>query len=496
MKKGVLYTFGASIILIICFIAFVLPTSLSKAADQQEGLVFGKYNGKKISYEYNSDFTNFLSQYAEMYRNQGIDINSNNQMTLYNYAFNSTVAKYAQEDALKNAGYEVPQASIDRKMKNYFSDTDGKFLKKAYLQADPAYIQSITDSIVETLYTGRYYDDYYGSSETFGGYKLFGLKSSEAETEFFDTFGNDLRNFKLAVFDTSDYPKSEQATFGKANSSKFVKYDMSIITVETKDIADKVASRISKGQITFEDAIAEYSDKNYSTSDGKLSNNSQYQIENILEDKDSILQITGLAQDEVSPVLQTIVGYSIFKNNASPIQPNFDSDDTLSDVQNYITTYEKTVIEDYYTQIAKNFTTEAKKTDMETAAQNFENVTISEITEVPLNYGSVSMFNIMDTSAETVLASADTNEEFFKQAFSLKLNDYSAPIVLSGDIAVLQYTESVEKEASEEEEDQSGYGIYISQIDQSSSQAILFNSPKLENNFITVYFENFLNYNY
>jgi hypothetical protein len=133
---------------------------------------------------------------------------------------------------------------------------------------------------------------------------------------------------------------------------------------------------------------------------------------------------------------------------------------------------------------------------METAAQNFENVTISEITEVPLNYGSVSMFNIMDTSAETVLASADTNEEFFKQAFSLKLNDYSAPIVLSGDIAVLQYTESVEKEASEEEEDQSGYGIYISQIDQSSSQAILFNSPKLENNFITVYFENFLNYNY
>ena len=48
MKKGVLYTFGASIILIICFIAFVLPSSLSRVADQQEGLVFGKYNGKKI----------------------------------------------------------------------------------------------------------------------------------------------------------------------------------------------------------------------------------------------------------------------------------------------------------------------------------------------------------------------------------------------------------------------------------------------------------------
>ncbi len=490
MKKGLLYTFGASIILIICFIAFVLPSSLSRAAEQQEALVFGKYNGRKISYEYGSDFTNFLSQYAEMYRNNGQEINQSNQFTLYNYAFNSTVFKYAQEYALKTAGYEVPQETINRQIKQYFTDENGKFSKKAYLQADSSFISQITKSITESLYTGRYYEDYYGSSGTFGGYKLFGLDSSDAEEAFLDTFKKDHRTFKMAMFSTKEYPKEEQEKFGKANSQKFIKYDMSVITVATKEIADKVTSRISKGQITFEDAIAEYSDKNYSDSDGKLSNTSQYQIENLLNDKEQLSEITGLAVGDISPVVQTSIGYSIFKCNGAATQPDFTSDDTLSDVLNYVTIYESTVIEDYYTQIAKNFTKEAKQSDIETAALNYENVVISDVPSVPLNYGSVSLFDIMDTDIDG-LAAADKNEEFLTQAFSLKLNDYSEPIVLNGGIAVLQYTESVARETSEEEQE-SSYSILISQIDENSSQAIIFADPKLENNFVAVYIDNFL----
>ena len=50
MKKGLLYTIGASIILIICYIAFVRTSSLSRTAQQQEEFMFGKYNSKKIVY--------------------------------------------------------------------------------------------------------------------------------------------------------------------------------------------------------------------------------------------------------------------------------------------------------------------------------------------------------------------------------------------------------------------------------------------------------------
>lgn len=492
MKKGVLYTIGASIILIICFIAFVLPSSLSRTSQQQEGLVFGKYNGKKISYEYGSDFTTFLSQYAQMIRNQGQEITQSNQMTIYNYAFNSTVIKYQQEDALKAAGYEVPQDSINLKLKNYFKDADGKFSMKAYKQADPSYIESLTKSIHESLYTGRYYDDYFGSTDSLGKYHLFGLKSADAETAFLDTFGKEKRAFNLVIFDTANYPQEEQVKFAKANTEKFTKYDYSIITVEDKDTANKVLSRITKGQITFEDAVSEYSDKNYSDSEGKLTNNSQYQIENILKEKENISKITPLAQDEVSPVVETLMGFSIFKNNGSTIQPDFTNEETLKDVQNYISIYENSVVEDYFTDMAKTFIKEAKASDIQTAAAKYDNAKIEALPAFTLNYGSSALYEKMDTSSITALAVADKNEDFLKQAFTLKLNDYSDPIILGGDIAVLQYTGNEVVETPEDAEP-SDYTTHIVEFDQATAQSVVFKSPKLENNFISVYFDNFLN---
>ncbi len=493
MKKGVLYTFGASIILIICFIAFVLPSSLSKTAQQQEGLVFGKYNGKKISYEYGSDFTEFLSQYAQLLRNQGQEITSSNQYTIYNYAFNSTVIKYAQEEALKEAGYEVPQDSINLQLKNYFKDADGKFSLKAYKQADPSYIENLTKSIHNSLYTGRYYDDNFGTS--FGSHTIFGLKSPAAETEFLDSFGQEKRAFKMVTFDTGDYPEEEQVKYGKANPDKFVKYDLSIITVDDKATADKVLSRVSKGQITFEDAVAEYSGKNYSDSDGKLSNNSQYQIENILKEKDNLSKITGLVQDEISPAIETLMGYSIFKSNGSSTQPDFSSEDTIKDIQNYISIYETSVIEDYFAEMAKNFIKEAKASDLDTAAANYTNATVEELAAFPLNYGSSPIYESMDTSTIKVLANADKSEDFLKQAFSLKLNDYSDPIILGGDIVVLQYTGSQAAEKAEDAEP-SDYSSQLAEFDQGTMQDVVFQSPKFENNFIAVYFDNFMNTSY
>ena len=506
MKKGVLYTFGASIILIICFIAFVLPSSLSRTAQQEEGLVFGKYNGKKISYEYGSDFTNFLSQYAQLYRNQGIEISSSNQYTIYNYAFNSTVVKYAQEAALKKAGYEVPQSSINNQLKNYFKDSDGKISVKTYKQTDSSYLESLTDSIKQSLYTGRYYDDYYGSTDTFGGKKLFGLKSTESEINFIKNFGKEKRAFNMVVFNTSNYPEDEQVKFGKANSDKFVKYDLSVITVEKKEIAEKIISRIEKGQITFDDAITEYSDKNYSNSEGKLSNKSKYQIENILKDKEDLEKIQALSKDEISTVFETLIGYSIFRNDGSTTQPDFSTEETLKDVKNYISTYETSIIEDYFADIAKIFVKDAKAGDLETTVANYENAELHQLAAFPLNYGSSPLFEAMDTNTLTVLATADKNEDFLKKAFSLKLNEYSEPIIMGGDIVVIQYTGSEDAEASEDAEDTEeteateetpvDYDSQLAEFDQNTSQTVIFQSPKFENNFISVYIENFMSSSY
>ena len=324
---------------------------------------------------------------------------------------------------------------------------------------------------------------------------LFGLKSAEAETAFLDTFGKEKRAFNLVIFDTGNYPESEQIKYGKANPDKFTKYDMSIITVEDKDTASKVISRISKGQITFEDAIAEYSEKNYSDSDGKLTNNSQYQIENILKEKEDLSKITALAQDEISPVVETLMGFSVFKNNGNSTKPDFENEDTIKDVQNYISIYENSVIEDYFADMAKSFIKDAKASDLETALANYDNASLQELPAFTLNYGSSPIYEAMDTNSITTLATADKNEDFLKQAFTLKLNDYSDPIIIGGDIVVLQYTGSETVEKAEDAEP-SDYSTNLVEFDQTTAQNIAFQSPKLENNFISVYFENFLNSSY
>ena len=145
--------------------------------------------------------------------------------------------------------------------------------------------------------------------------------------------------------------------------------------------------------------------------------------------------------------------------------------------------------------MAKAFVKEAKTSDLETAAANYENATVDELAAFPLNYGSSPIFEAMDTSSVTVLASADKNEDFLTQAFSLKLNEYSDPIIIGGDIVVLQYTGSEAVEKAEDAEP-SDYSSQLVEFDQATTQNVVFQSPKFDNDFITVYFDNFMNSSY
>ena len=115
------------------------------------------------------------------------------------------------------------------------------------------------------------------------------------------------RGFKVALFSKSDFPLEEKIKYANQNANKFNKYDMSVITVEEKSNAESIAKRIANNEITFEDAISEYSDKNYSSSDGKLTNAYQYQIENLLENKEDLASITDLSVGSVSAVILSLI---------------------------------------------------------------------------------------------------------------------------------------------------------------------------------------------
>lgn len=503
MKKNTAYTIGSLIVLLICAFCFVVLPAFTGSEGQQNKLPpFGKYNKREITYEQDSDFANYVSQYGQMFQAYGQQLNEQTYYTVFKYAFDATVRKFAYEDAVNKSGYVVPQAAVNRNMVPFFSDENGNYSSKLYKQTDPKTVENLRKSIQSGLVASRYSDDLFGSEEDIvGSEALYGLKESDAELEFLKSYNANKRGFQMALFNTSDYPEEEKLKFAKENQAKFNKYDISIVTVEDKAKAQTVLKRINNNEITFEDAISEYSLNYFTNSEGKVTSAYQYQIENLLVNKDDLAILTDLAVDSVTDVIETSNSFSIFKKNGETKTPDFEIDEYKDLVSTYLRNYEKTRIEDYFTAKANDFIAQAAKSDFDSActSMNIKNV---EIPAFPLNYGSVAIADSLNTSIEG-LGSADTNEKFLETAFNLKMNEMSEPLVLNGYVAVIKYTsdgneakaaDTNDGETDNSEDDNTADVLSnISDLDQSSANSYILSSDKLENNFAEVYFSNMMN---
>jgi hypothetical protein len=486
MKKS-FYTIGSLIILLISAVVFVLVPAMLGHGDKNKLPPFGKYDGIEIKYEQGSDFADYVSRYADMLKNQGQEVDTQAYYYIFNYAFNATVQKIAFSKAVQKSGYTVPQSAVNRAMLPYFSDSNGKYSPKLYKEAPASSIESMQKEFRSTLITGRYSDDCFGSQNAVGKEALYGLKASSAETAFLQNIGKTSRTFNMVSFDMKDYPDSEKIAYGTANAKKFVKYNMSVITCEDKSKASSVAKRLANNEIKFADAVGEYSKKTYSNENGKLTNAYYYQLEKIVKNADDLKAVTTLAKGTVSKVIQTNEGFSLFYADDTPVQPDFTNDATIKDVYNYLNMYESGHIEDYYTNLAKDFAAAASANSFDEACTQF-NLTKTEVAAFPLNYGSVSLAGSVDTKNEA-LSGADTNESFLKTAFTLKQNEISVPVVNGKKVLVLQFTGESTAEVLPEASTLKGE---ISNYDQSSASAMLMKSPKLENNLTTVFFKNFM----
>lgn len=490
MKKNTAYTIGSLIVLLICAFCFViLPAFTGSDAHQETLPAFGKYKGKEIKYEQGTDYFNYVSQYGQIFQSRGQQIDSSTYYYIFSYAFNATVQKMFYEDAVKSSGYVAPKNKITRELVQYFSDSNGKYDSKLYHETDEATKKELRKGVEDSIYTSRYYDDLFGSdSDLVGNQGLYGIKESDAELDFLTSYGKEKRGFNMASFAMSDYPEEEITKYGKNNSAKFNKFDLSVITIDDKATATNLLKRIENNEITFEDALSEeYSTKAFTNTEGKITNAYQYQIENILSNKEDLSIISNLTNGALSPVIATGNSFSIFKKNNDTQSPDFSNKETIDFVSSYMKNYESTIIEDYFTAKATDFTNEAMRSDFQSACQamNIENV---EIAPFPLNYGSVNITQSVDTSLAG-LANADVNENFLTTAFTLSKNEISSPIVMNNYVVVLQYTGKEEADA----ENESPVAVSdIENYDASSADSFVMTSEDLENNFANVYFNYFM----
>ena len=491
MKKH-FYTIGSIIILLFSALIFIVLPAMVGNSKASKLPPFGSYDGKPITYEQGTAFSNAVANYGEMLKLQGQEITDNTYFYIFNYAFNTTVVRMAYESAVAKSGWKVPESAVNRNLLPYFYDENGKYSSRIYKQTSDENKRQLTQQVKDELNTKRFYDDTFGTDETagFAGKSLYGLKSSSKEIPFICEMGKKTRSFNAAVFDTDKYPENKIIEYANAHKDLFVKYDFSVITVNDESTAKTVLGRLNKNEIVFADAVTEYSTKNYTDDSGKINNDLNYQIKNIITDSDAFAKVCALKNGETSEIVKTGAGYSIFKADSDALQPDFTNAAVKNTVKSYLNTYEKGLIEDYFIGVAKDFSAQALQSgfDKACAKSGIEN---KEIPAMSLNYGNLSVLGTSSIDSSTGLATITSDENALKVAFALKQNEISEPVVLGRNVVVLQMKKESSSGTDLETAKQTFPGE-IKNFDQAAAQNALFDSPKVVNNVMNVYFNNFM----
>lgn len=448
MKKS-FYSIGSIIILLLAALIFVLVPAMSDRSSGKQLPDYGKYNGKHIRYEDGSEFHKAVNELANYYEAQGIDLNSEYASMFYSQifdqAFQNVIGSYALEYFTESTGYAVPTSAINRTIRNLdiYRDSDGKFSAAMYDNYTETEKRKTQDNVVKNLVQMRSYEDLFGSMAEVGDAPIYGLKASSNEIEFIRKMGEKTYSFEAVSFDMKNYPDSQKVAFGKAHSDLFVSYNLKVISCDSESKAKEVVKRVNNSEITFEDAITEYSKGYYGDKEtGVLAANHKYQLETAVVKPEDLEKITSLTAGSISPVIETASGYCVFKATEAPVQPDFEDAQTITTVYSYLLTREKSVIEDYYTSVAKDFVSKANSTDFYSAAEEFS-VVVTPVAPFALNYNDTLLVGKSSLSSIPSLSYAASNENFFKTAFKLKKDEISAPVVLSSasEVVVLKCTD-------------------------------------------------------
>lgn len=510
MKKTFLFV-GSVIILVLAAVTFIFIPALAPSGAGKPP-VFGTYNGKPIELTQGSEFANAVANYTESYRSyirsQGRELNDYDYFSIYSYAFNAAVTTLAYRDAVKQSGWKPTEQAVARhivQLPAFFEN--GRFSARLYNALPASDRSALKKDIANQLIWARFSDDLFGASDTdaignrivvkLGDNTLFGLKTAAAETAFLAEKGAQKRSFNLAAFSTADYPDSEVVAYGEEHSDLFTRYDLSVITTSEEAEAKKLLAQFKDEELAFDaDTVAAYSEKYYSGADGKVTAAYKYQLKTAIPSDADLEHVLALKEGELSDVIKTGNGYSIFRADGDAVLPVFTevagdgetSNDSLAVARTYIKTNESGMIEDYYLGIARNFAASAAANGFEAACDDFGTECI-EVPAITLNYGNTSVYDSMPTDIAQ-LSGAATNDNFLKTAFSLKNGEVSEPLVLGGNVLVLKLTG--EQTDSMNDDDKADMVERFAEYDQSAAQSALFSSDKVVNNVYSAFDKYFM----
>ena len=447
LKKNTL-AIGSIIILVFSVITFVFIPAAGGQSGANTKTLLGKWKNKRL--EYTADGL-FLQEYRQLHRAAEMSgyLRSDNKLQqefmerqVMRTAFQSSMIQLAAQNEVLNAGFYLPNKNINKALMAFYTDSTGAYSEKLYTQTTEQQKLANRKQVIEYLTAQRYIEDNFGTYD-----KLFGLKTSSAETTFVQKMAENERNFNYVVFEETQFPKDKIRTYGEEHADLFAEHSLSMLTFTAQDEADKTAQALQKGEVKFEDAVVTNSTKLGTDSAGKMLSPYRTTVNRTFPESKDLDTVLKLGVDEVSPVVKTASGFAIVKCTAPVKAADFGLQETEDRVFAYMKSNERGLIEDYLEQKAKAFADAAKNGGFTEQAQLNELV-VQTSNPIALNYGNAAILPQISSQADTFFASGVRNETFFKKTFALKASEISEPILLGSNVLVLQLNE--ETKASEE----------------------------------------------
>ncbi|MDR3276062.1 MAG: peptidylprolyl isomerase [Treponema sp.] len=479
-KANPLVFIGTVVILLIVIVAFVLvPAFVPEAARSgTTDLTFGSYNKTPISYVPGNYLAQAYQNLASYYQSS---IDSDSYLYMYyqiwQQAFNEAVVHVAVLDEMKRAGYTPPAGMVDREVAGLSQFREnGRFSAALYRSMDDTARMSLWREVRDSLATAKYLAD------------ITDLRVPAAETAFIKAMASPVRSFDLAAFPIDSYPDSEVAAFGSANAARFRQLHFSEITITaSEEEARKVLAAIQDGTSSFEEAARLNSQDSNAERGGDMGQKMAYEFDTEIPDSAGRDQVLALAPGQLSSVVKVPSGWAVFRCEAAPVPVDTANSESLGKIRLYMLGFERGLVEDWLIARAESFGRDAAAAGFDETVQVY-GIEKKSFGPLPLNYGDVDLFTVLDSSVTELGYYASTTESFWRTAFSSPVGSASRPLVLGDNIVVLYPREErVPEESVLESVDANYTGWWLAYTAENSLRNHFLNSDKLENNFYTAW---------
>ena len=471
-RHPVLYIFSV-LLLIVIAVTFVGAPVVSDAVKGSSGSIsFGKYGKEDIEFSQNGYFAQQRELLGQQIKPDGNSSNWKWDMyRVWRGAFERTVVHVG---ILSEVAADKTYVSAEQLNKLIIEhgpyQNNGEFDVEAY-QNTPSYKrEEFRRDFKENLLKEYYISDY-----------LYGQKTASAEKEYTYGLMKNQRSFHLVFFPLDRIPDADLVAYAQQNPKNFKRIGLSKITLGSESDAKKVLKMVQADPESFAETAKAQSTDVFADNGGVMGTTYSYELKSEFSDAD-LDKILALAQGAVSDIIKSGNDYVIYRCTAAATDPDLASADTIRAIKNYVNRYERGFVEDKAMSVADTFVKNAQTDGIYAAASN---AGVSVYTTEPfcINYGAINYFSqVRVQQGELDLSGAMYSKDFFIQAFSIKGEEYSKPIILNSGVAVLQLAEESTRDDIDE-----AVKLYGSQIDGQIAESDIINyfltSDKLKDNF-------------